>query len=242
MVFTNFGKVYKLLVDSIPVGTNTSTGVPINSLIELDNNEKAEVIYSLNRENTAKYILFATKQGIIKKVPLEDFSGMKRRSGVQAIKFREGDSLIAVTLIDNEELLLVTTNGQVIRINSDFGASGRAAIGIKGMTLKDTDCLVAVLPIRNSNEDLAVFFDKGQGKRIKLSEFNTQARGGKGLKIGKTGNNVTCACLIEENDSLLATGNTNSICISAKDVPLMSRTAVGSTIINGDIVISVSKI
>ena len=242
MVFTNFGKVYKLLVDSIPVGTNTSTGVPINSLIELDNNEKAEVIYSLNRENTAKYILFATKQGIVKKVPLEDFSGMKRRSGVQAIKFREGDSLIAVTLIDNEELLLATTNGQVIRINSDFGASGRAAIGIKGMTLKDTDCLVAVLPIRNSNEDLAVFFDKGQGKRIKLSEFNTQARGGKGLKIGKTGNNVTCACLIEENDSLLATGNTNSICISAKDVPLMSRTAVGSTIINGDIVISVSKI
>lgn len=242
MVFTNFGKVYKLLVDSIPVGTNTSTGVPINSLIELDNNEKAEVIYSLNRENTAKYILFATKQGIVKKVPLEDFSGMKRRSGVQAIKFREGDSLIAVTLIDNEELLLVTTNGQVIRINSDFGASGRAAIGIKGMTLKDTDCLVAVLPIRNGNEDLAVFFDKGQGKRIKLSEFNTQARGGKGLKIGKTGNNVTCACLIEENDSLLATGNTNSICISAKDVPLMSRTAVGSTIINGDIVISVSKI
>lgn len=242
MVFTNYGKVYKLLVDDIPVGTNTSTGSPINSLIEFDNGEEATVIYSLYRGTTAKYVLFVTKQGIMKKVPIEDFNGMKRRSGVQAIKFKDGDSLASVSLIDEEDLFLISEKGQIIKIKSDFGAASRTAIGIKGMGLNDGDSVISVLPIRNTTDHLAVFFDKGQGKKVDLSEFTTQSRGGKGVKIGKTGFNVTCAALIEDNDSLVATGNTNSICISAKDVPLMGRTATGNIIIKGDVVLSVSKV
>ena len=178
----------------------------------------------------------------MKKVPIEEFNGMKRRSGVQAIKFKDGDSLASVSLIDEEDLFLISEKGQIIKIKSDFGAASRTAIGIKGMGLNDGDSVISVLPIRNTTDHLAVFFDKGQGKKVDLSEFTTQSRGGKGVKIGKTGFNVTCAALIEDNDSLVATGNTNSICISAKDVPLMGRTATGNIIIKGDVVLSVSKV
>ena len=128
-------------------------------------------------------------------------------------------------------------------IKSDFGSSGRTAMGIIGIRLTDGDYVVSALPIRNIKDNLAVFFEKGQGKRILLSEFGIQNRGGKGVKLTSAKNNsITCATLVDSSDTILASGETTSICISAQDLPLLGRTAVGNNIIKDSKVISVSKV
>ena len=243
LVFTNKGKVYKLIVDDIPVGTNSSMGTPLNSLIEFENGEEAQVIYSLYRNTEDKYVLFTTKNGLIKKIDLTEFTNLKRKSGVKVINFRENDSLANVSLIKDEDLLIITHLGQAIMIKSDFGSSGRTAMGIIGIRLADGDYVVSALPIRNIKDNLAVFFEKGQGKRILLSEFGIQNRGGKGVKLTSAKNNsITCATLVDSSDTILASGETTSICISAQDLPLLGRTAVGNNIIKDSKVISVSKV
>ena len=243
LVFTNKGKVYKLIVDDIPIGTNSSVGTPLNSLIEFENGEEAQVIYSLYRNTEDKYVLFTTKNGLIKKIDLTEFTNLKRKSGVKVINFRENDSLANVSLIKDEDLLIITHLGQAIMIKSDFGSSGRTAMGIIGIRLADGDYVVSALPIRNIKDNLAVFFEKGQGKRILLSEFGIQNRGGKGVKLTSAKNNsITCATLVDSLDTILASGETTSICISAQDLPLLGRTAVGNNIIKDSKVISVSKV
>lgn len=242
LLFTNKGKVYKLLVDNIPVGTNTSTGTNVNNLIEFEENEEVSVIYSLYRESKAKFVLFVTTNGLMKKVPIEDFTSMRKRCGVQAIKFNDGDSLAAVSLLNDEELLIITEQSYVIRINSNFDYSSRAAKGIKGINLGEGDRVITALPIREKTDTLAIFNNKGLAKRVDLSELNLQNRGGKGLKINKTNILTNAATLVDETDSLLLTGTTNSICISAKDIPLLSRTASGNSMIKDDVVIQITKI
>ena len=242
LLFTNKGKVYKLLVDNIPVGSNTSTGTNVNNLIEFEDNEEVSVIYSLYRESNAKYVLFVTTNGLMKKVPIEDFTGMRKRTGVQAIKFNEGDSLAAVSLLKDEEILIITEQSYIIRINSNFDYASRAAKGIKGINLGDGDKVITALPIREKTDALAVFNNKGLAKRIDLSELSLQNRGGKGVKINKTNILTNAATLVAENDSLLLNGTTNSICISAADIPLLSRTASGNTMIKDDVVIQITKI
>ena len=242
LLFTNKGKVYKLLVDNIPVGSNTSTGTNVNNLVEFEENEEVSVIYSLYRESDAKYVLFVTTNGLMKKVPIEDFTGMRKRTGVQAIKFNEGDSLAAVSLLKDEEILIITEQSYIIRINSNFDYASRAAKGIKGINLGDGDKVITALPIREKTDALAVFNNKGLAKRIDLSELSLQNRGGKGVKINKTNILTNAATLVAESDSLLLNGTTNSICISAADIPLLSRTASGNTMIKDDVVIQITKI
>ena len=242
LLFTNKGKVYKLLVDNIPVGSNTSTGTNVNNLVEFEENEEVSVIYSLYRESDAKYVLFVTTNGLMKKVPIEDFTGMRKRTGVQAIKFNEGDSLAAVSLLKDEEILIITEQSYIIRINSNFNYASRAAKGIKAINLGDGDKVITALPIREKTDALAVFNNKGLAKRIDLSELSLQNRGGKGVKINKTNILTNAATLVAESDSLLLNGTTNSICISAADIPLLSRTASGNTMIKDDVVIQITKI
>lgn len=243
LIFTNQGKVYKLLVDDIPVGTNTSTGTPIGALIELETNEEPEVIYSLYRDTQAKFIAYATSKGQIKKTALSEFGKMRRKAGATALGLNDGDKLAAVTLINDEDLILLSKKGQLLRIKSEFSATGKTAKGVKGMNVSDDDEVIAMLPIRDVNDDLAIFLDKGQGKRIKLSEFGVTNRGGKGVKaFTDKSNSATCACMLNDNDSILAAGATNTICISGKDVPVLGRTAAGNTIIKGDKVLNITKI
>ena len=167
---------------------------------------------------------------------------MRKRTGVQAIKFNEGDSLAAVSLLKDEEILIITEQSYIIRINSNFDYASRAAKGIKGINLGDGDKVITALPIREKTDALAVFNNKGLAKRIDLSELSLQNRGGKGVKINKTNILTNAATLVAENDSLLLNGTTNSICISAADIPLLSRTASGNTMIKDDVVIQITKI
>ena len=245
MIFTNQGNMYRLLVDSIPVGTNVSKGTPITGLIEMEENEKPTVIYSIYRDTDAKYILFVTKNGLVKKTSLEEYTKTKKKSGILAINIKDNDELASVFLVKDEDIVLITELGNAIRFNSlEIGATSRATSGVKGIGLKEGDAVSVALPIHDTKDELGIFFSSGMGKKIKLSELPAQKRAGKGLQIGKLGDKewVSAAALLSDEDNILIVGNLTSVCISAKDVPSLSRPASGNIMIKGNQIKSVSKI
>lgn len=241
MVFTSKGKMYRLLVDNIPEGTNASAGAPLSSLIEFEDEEKPMAFTTLSADNDKKFIFFATKKGIIKKVPLEEYNSLKR-TGVTAIKFKEGDELAAVTFINQEEMMLVTKNGMSIRFAAaGMPISSRTAQGVKGMNVAEDDQVIAALPISNPASYLAIVSIDGLGKRTELKEFTIQNRGGKGLSCYK--NPIAGAELVVDNDMLLISGDKTSIVVKATELPILNRTSLGNIMLkNNEKVISIAKI
>ena len=246
MIFSDKGIMYRLLVDNIPVGTNTSIGQSIKSLVNMAVDENPATMYSIYRDTNAKYVLFTTKNGLVKKTTLDEYIKTKKKTGIAAIALRENDGLASVSLIDNEPILLLTKNGYIIRFNSsEITPTSRSTYGIKGITLSEGDEVVMALPIRHDTDNLAVFTTGGMGKKVPLTEITIQKRGGKGLYIYKptasTGN-VISAALIDDNDNLLISGNSASICISAKDIPVLGRTSIGNQMIKSGSIKSVTKV
>ena len=245
MVFTNKGKMYRILVNDIPVGTNATKGQSIKSLIAMDTNEEATLIYSIYRDTNAKYILFVTKNGIIKKTPLDEYTKTKKKTGIAAIGLKEGDTLASVGLCSDEDLILLTHEGMGIKISlKEIPTSSRTAMGIKGITLKEDDYVVAALPVRHTTDQLAIFAESGLGKKIKLEELPVQKRAGQGLMVYKptsSSGKIVCGTLVENSDMILLIGPLNSICISAKDIPLLSRPSLGNIMMKG-VINSVTKV
>ena len=245
MVFTNKGKMYRILVNDIPVGTNATKGQSIKSLIAMDTDEEATLIYSIYRDTNAKYILFITKNGIIKKTSLDEYTKTKKKTGIAAIGLKEGDTLASVGLCSDEDLILLTHEGMGIKISlKEIPTSSRTAMGIKGITLKEDDYVVAALPVRHTTDQLAIFAESGLGKKIKLEELPVQKRAGKGLMVYKptsSSGKIVCGTLVEDSDMILLIGPLNSICISAKDIPLLSRPSLGNIMMKG-VINSVTKV
>lgn len=241
MVFTNKGTMYRLLVDEIPEGTNSSKGVPISSLINFCANEIPQVIYSIYKDTDAKFVLFVTKSGTVKKTSLEEFVDTKKKTGVAAIKLREGDSLASISLIKDEDIILLTKQGYGLRYNSkEIASTGRNTIGVKGITLHENDEVISALVIRDSKDDLAVFSLNGEGVRLSLNDFLIQSRGGKGIICHK--DDISSAALVNDSDNLLIIGDKSSICISAKEISKLNRGSIGTKIIKGNKIISITKI
>lgn len=242
MIFTNLGRMYRLLVDKIPVGDGKAKGVPIRSLVELAPNETVQTIYSIYKDTDSKYVLFVTKKGLVKKTALDEYKGSRSMTkGANAIKLKDGDSLACVTLIKDEDIILVTRKGMVIKYkSSETPATGKVTTGSKGISLSEGDYVVAGLAVRDVNDALAVFTLDGMGKRIKLEEIPLQTRSGKGLAVSKA--NITAAQLINEKDSILIIGDRNSVCISGEEIPVLSRQAQGVTMIKDNHIITVSKV
>lgn len=242
MIFTDKGKMYRLLVDDIPEGNNTTKGQPIKSLVVMEPNEEPTIIYSIYRDTEAQYVLFVTKSGLVKKTPLDEYIQTRRKSGVAAITLAAGDSLAAVSLIKDEELLLMADNGQIIRFkSSDITPTGRAARGVKGIGLAEGSSIVAALPIRDAADDLAIFSPTGLGKRIVLTDIPLQARAGKGSNYAKA-QGIAAASLVNDEDNVLIIGDSTSICISAAEIPVAGKTAEGNSIIKSRSIKSVSKV
>ena len=245
MIFTNQGNMYRLLVDNIPVGTNTSKGTPISGLIEMNENEKPTVIYSIYRDTDAKYIMFVTKNGIVKKSSLDEYTKTKKKNGILAINIKENDELASVFLVKDEDIIITTEYGNAIRINSlEIGATSRATSGVKGITLNKDDAVTCALPVHDEKDQLAIFSDKGLGKKIKLTDLPRQKRAGKGLAVTKLaeGDFVSAAALVSDEDNILIVGNLSSVCISATEIPALTRPSAGNQMIKGNKLKSVSKI
>ena len=246
LLFTNAGKMYKILVDNIPVGTNISKGSGIGTLIDLLPGEKVIAATNLDRQNKSKYVVFITKKGLVKKTLLEEYTKTKRSTGIAAIKIKEGDSLVNIELMDEEDMILITKQGMSIRFETkDIAPIGRATSGVKGIKIADDDEVLIGLPIRNEEDTLAVFTELGSAKKINISEFPLQGRGGKGVIIYKPSSftgDLVGAVMVNNEDNILLTGS-QAICISAQELPLLSRTAIGvSAIKAGEKIKSVVKI
>ena len=240
LIFTSEGRMFRMLVDNIPAGTNASRGTNLATLLKLNPNERIMYVTSQFRETDAKYVVFFTKNGLIKKTKLEEFKATKKTTGIQAIKFKDGDSLANVTLLNEEDVIVITKNGMGIKfVTKDIAPIGRVAAGVKAIKLKEGDEVVVGLPCSASN-DIGIFTVSGLGKRVRQTDFPTQNRGGVGVMASEVC--VAGACLIDDTDQILIIGRPNSICTDTKSIPVLGRTAAGVQVVNGSKIERVIKL
>ena len=246
MIFTDRGKMYRLLVNDIPVGTNVSVGQSIKSLVAMDTDENPAVIYSIYRDTDAKYVFFTTKNGLVKKTTLEEYVKTKKKTGIAAISIKEGDELVSVCLVKDEPMILLTKNGYGIKFSSmEIGATSRATSGVKGITINPDDEVIAALPLRHDTDAIAIISETGLGKKFSSSELPMQKRAGKGLICYKPTNStgfVADGALISDEDNILIIGDKSSICVPATEIPELSRASIGNQIIKNNKVKSISKV
>jgi len=240
MFFTNNGKMYRCVVDNIPNGTNTTKGIAINNLIQLEQDERIIAVTSLHRTSLPKYAIFITKNGLIKKTLLEEYMSVKR-TGIKAINLKEGDSVANVIFQDDEQLVVLTKNGSGIRFETNLvSATGRVTAGVKCINKKEDDEIVAALPVHKTTDTIGIIMRNGLGKKIKIEDIPITARGCKGISVSK--NEIAGAAMISDEDNLLISGPSSTIRISAKDIPLASRQAEGNIMTKINNVISIAKI
>lgn len=244
MIFTNQGNMYRLIVDDIPEGTNASKGTPVRALVSMEPNEQPVVIYSIYRDTDAKYVVFVTKQGYVKRTDLEEYVGIRKKVGTKALNLHEGDNLATVFLANREDILILSKDGYAIRCKgTEFPASGRVTMGYKGINLREGDEVITALPIRDSNDSVAIFSNIGMVRRVKLSSFLPQTRNGRGTVYAKDANS-SAACLVSDGDLILVCGDKTSICIKAEEIPeTASKYTQGIIAIKGNTKITgVSKV
>lgn len=242
MIFTDQGNMYRLIVDDIPEGTNTSKGVPVRSLVSMPG-ETPVIIYSIYRDTDAKYIVFVTKQGYVKRTELKEYVGIKKKAGIKAINLADNDTIASVFLTNEEDILILSKTGYIIRVKGkDFPSSGRVSRGYKGINLRPEDEVIIALPVRNPDDDIAIFDKNGTGRKIPLNKITSQQRNGRGLTYAKNAN-TAAACLVDENDLILICGDKHSLCIKANEIPEVSnKTAVGNILIKNSNIKTVSKV
>ena len=241
MFFTTAGKMYRTVVDNVPNGTNATKGVPMSTLINLQNGERVIGVTSLHRATTPKFIIFITKNGMVKKSYLEEYFKTNRNTGIAALNVKEGDEVVDIIFQDEEDLVLITKLGMSIRFDTkSIGAIGRVALGVRGIKLKENDEVIKALPVHKETDYVGIFTENGMGKKVALSEYPLQGRGGIGTITSKE--IVADAAMISDEDNLLICGLNNSICISAAEVPLVSKTATGNIMTKNNRIVRVAKI
>ena len=253
LFFTNRGRVYKLNAYEVPEGKRTSKGTAIVNLLQLNPGEKIARTISFNTDSKEnddlKYLLFATKSGIVKKTPISDFKNINK-SGLIAINLKDGDELIGVNRTSGEEdIILVTENGMSIRFNeNDVRAMGRTATGVKGITLSKGDQVVSMDLISNGS-DLLVVSEKGFGKRTETEEYRPQIRAGKGIKTyninSKTGKLVGATLVNEDDEIMMINSNGVLIRIRVNEISIFGRVTSGVKLMKTDEeveVVSIAKL
>jgi DNA gyrase subunit A len=239
LLFTNTGKMYKLLVNNIPVGTNATKGVSISSLIKIDSVKERVICITALKEESPQYVVFITKNGLIKKSLLSEYLNLKRSTGIIAIKLKENDSIANVLLMNTEDLLVLTEGGLSLHIDTDsINPIGRVTSGVKLIALKEGDKVLTAIPM--TGENIAIFTQDGYGKQCKPTDFTKQNRAGKGVIASKSP--IVGACTVRPQDYILITGVPNSICISAAEIPIINRTSMGNSMIKNSQITGVNKL
>lgn len=232
MIFTSTGKAFAKKGYEIPEASRTARGRAIINLLEIGQEEKIKAILPIPEDTAGKYLVLATKQGLIKKTPLEEFDQINR-TGKIAIKFNEDDELISAVLTNGEdELIIAANNGNVIRCSEkDVRPMGRSARGVKAMDLADGETLVDVAVIRDAEQEVITVTTNGYGKRSSLDDYRLQRRAGKGIKAGtfneKTGDLASLKILEKGNDLMLITDSGIVIKVSTDDISRFGRTSQG---------------
>ena len=189
LFFTNRGKVYRLKVHQLPRMGRTAKGRHVANLLPLAQDERIATVIQTKEFKEAEYLLFGTRQGVIKKTPFLDYNTPLKETGIIAINLSDGDELIGVRhASENEEAILVTRNGMGIRFSQgETRPMGRATAGVKGISLKGGDAVLSMDVVgEGAPDDLFMITEKGFGKRTALSQFRLQGRGGQGVIAMKT--------------------------------------------------------
>ena len=238
LFFTNKGRVYRLKAYQIPEASRTARGTAMVNLLQLQPEEQVTAVINIRKETTDGYLFMATKRGIVKKTALSEYANI-RKTGLQAINLREDDDLIEVKLTNNEnDVFLITKNGMCIRFNEkDVRPTGRASMGVIGMTIDDTDEIVA-MQLDDQGEQLLIVSENGLGKRTEIKEFTTQHRGGKGVKcykiVEKTGLVIGAKSVNDNNEIMLITKAGIIIRMAVESISTLGRITSGVKLMNVD--------
>ncbi|EFI71336.1 MULTISPECIES: DNA gyrase subunit A [Segatella] len=258
LIFTKKGRCYWLKCYEIPEGDRNSKGRAIQNMLNI---EKDDAVNGFLRLRTltdeefinSHYVIFATKNGTVKKTCLEAYS-RPRANGVIAINLAEGDELVDVRLTNGEnELIIANRNGRACRFHENtIRTMGRTATGVRGMKLDgDDDAVVGMVPVNNADvETVMVVSEQGYGKRSQVEDYRITNRGGKGVKTlaitEKTGRLVAIKNVTDENDLMIINKSGIAIRLSVADVRVMGRATQGVRLINlskkNDIIASVCKV
>lgn len=243
LFFTQLGKCYWLRVFEIPEGSRASKGRAIQNLIQIENEDRIKAVIctqDLKDEDYVNnhYVIMATKQGVVKKTVLEQYS-RPRQSGINAITIREGDELLEAKLTTgSSQVILGLKSGKAIRFEeSKTRPMGRNASGVRGVTLaNETDEVIGMVAVNNLEENILVVSEKGYGKRSELEDYRITNRGGKGVKTltitEKTGNLVAIKSVTDADDLMIINRSGVAIRISVEDLRVMGRAAQGVKVIN----------
>jgi DNA gyrase subunit A len=246
LFFTDQGKVYQAVAYEIPKSTRTGRGRALVNFLELARDDFVTAVLSLERisqedlnggagkgKDAPKFLIMATKHGIIKKTSIEDFKNV-RKSGLGAIHLKKGDALkwVGVSYGKND-VILTTVNGQAIRFKeSDVRQMGRTASGVRAITLKGDDEIISMIVVRPTHKHILIVSENGFGKRTAMSLFKTQKRGGLGLKAAKisakTGKLVSALSTGEEQDELIAVSQKGKVIRTPlKKISILGRATQG---------------
>ena len=238
LFFTNKGRVYRIKGYEIPEASRTARGTAIINLLQLMPEEKVTAIITLKEFDDERYLFMTTKSGIVKKTKVKEYMNI-RKTGLIAMNLREDDELIEVKATNGEkDILLVTKFGMCIRFNEkDVRSTGRASMGVIGMTLDDGDEVVA-MQMNTQGEHLLTVSENGYGKRTEMEEFKVQHRGGKGVKcyniMEKTGNLVGAKAVNPGQEIMIITNAGIIIRITVDDISVLGRITSGVKLINID--------
>ena len=245
MFFTQKGKCYWLKVYEIPEGTKNAKGRAIQNLLNIDSDDVVTAYLRVKNLNDTEfinshYVLFCTKNGVIKKTLLEQYS-RPRQNGVNAITIREDDKVIEVRMTNGDnEIIIANRNGRAIRFHeSAVRVMGRTATGVRGMTLDEDggDEVIGMICIKDPEaESIMVVSEQGYGKRSDIEDYRKTNRGGKGVKTlnitDKTGKLVAIKSVTDENDLMIINKSGITIRLKVAEVRIMGRATQGVRLIN----------
>lgn len=233
LFFTDKGRVFQIKVWEIPEVGRTAKGQAIVNLVNVEPNEKVTAILTTKANDQTKYLFMGTKQGSVKKTPIEEYANI-RKNGLISIKLDAGDILSWVAPTSgNDDIILVTRQGQSIRFSeTQVRGTHRDTSGVKGIDLGKGDEIVSMNLIIDPEAELFVIMEKGLGKKTKLNAWKRQSRGGSGIKAAqlsdKTGNIVTAQIITDKEDGIVLTSNKGQLIkLNLKDVPTLQRQTQG---------------
>lgn len=235
LFFTNKGKVYRLKGYEIPEYSRTAKGLPVVNLLQIEKDEKINTMLRIERENDCKYLIFSTKNGLIKRTLITEFDRI-RNSGKIAITLKEDDELISVKKTSgNSKILMCSSNGRMVKFDeNEIRIMGRTAAGVRGINLNNDICVGA--EISDPEKLLLVVTEKGYGKKTNINEYRETKRGSKGVKTlnitEKNGKIIGFKSITNDKDLIIITNNGIIIRIPIDSVSEMGRVTQGVKLIN----------
>ena len=236
MFFTNKGKVYRTKGYEVPLYSRQSKGIPIVNLLPFEKEEEVTAMLKIEQNEKSKYIVFCTKNGLIKRTNISEFENI-RNSGKIAITLKENDELISVKKTTGEnEIVIASSNGRMIRFNeNEIRIMGRTATGVKGIELEDNNICVGC-EIANPGQEILVVTSNGYGKRTNIDEYRMTHRGSKGVRAlnltEKNGNIVSFKLVNGDEDLMIITDSGIIIRLAVDQVSTTGRVAQGVRLIN----------